>query len=422
MLMRRMVAVVTFLMVVTALPATGQTAKKRVPVPLAPAVAQPVAGHSVALVVGNIAYPKMPLQNSVNDAIDLGKVLKNELGFDTEVVTDVGHRDLEKAIQRFVGKAGAGDVALFYYSGHGMQVGGENYLVPIDFQAQSEVDVKYEAYAANRVKELLEEKRVRLQVLILDACRDNPFRSTRSGASGLATMSGRGAFIAFAADQGKTAEDNPGERNGLFTKHLLRTLRQPGLRIDEVFNRVREGVQTESGGRQWPFSLSGVIGDFYFRPAVGSPAAIAEGSARANESNATELAFWDSVKSSRDAADYDDHLGRFPQGSFASLARRRRDELAKPAGAPVVAPAAGQGAALSSENDLLADLPEQIRSMIKHSLQRLAAETDTAKLKDGIAKMEAQAGQVPPDLKKGRDLLLVKAKERLVELEAAGKR
>jgi formylglycine-generating enzyme required for sulfatase activity len=225
-------------------------------------------GRLVALIIGNNNYPQSPLKNPENDAADLGRLLQTELRFDTEVILNADLRAIDRAVQRFADRLSAGDVGLFYYAGHGIQIAGENYLVPVDFDAKDEADVKYQAYAANRVRDKMRDRGVRLSVLILDACRNNPFRNVRSAGGGLAGMSGAGAFIAFAADEGKTADENPSERNGLFTKHLLQALRQPGLNLDDVFRRVREGVYRESRGTQVPFSYTGVIGDFYFRPPV----------------------------------------------------------------------------------------------------------------------------------------------------------
>jgi hypothetical protein len=147
-------------------------------------------------------------------------------------------------------------------------VDGENYLLPVDFAAVSQSDVKYQAYAADRVLDLMKDRGVRLSILILDACRNNPYRSWKGVGGGLATMTGEGAFIAFAAGAGRTADDNPSERNDLFTKYLLQELKEPHLNIDDVFEQVREKVYGASGRKQVPFSYSGIIGKFFFRPEV----------------------------------------------------------------------------------------------------------------------------------------------------------
>jgi formylglycine-generating enzyme required for sulfatase activity len=222
-----------------------------------------VAPQRKALLIGNNRYPKQALANAVNDATDLSAALKTT-GFQTELVLDADLRTMDMAVQRFVQTLNAGDVALFYFSGHGIGAEGENFLLPVSFAAESEADIRYQAYSAARVRDLVKSRNVALSILILDACRSNPFRGTRSGGGGLVGMGGAGAFIAFAADEGKTADDNPNERNGLFTKHLLSEIRSLGVGLESLFTRVRAKVYAESKGRQTPFSYSGLLGDFYF--------------------------------------------------------------------------------------------------------------------------------------------------------------
>ncbi|MBY0376322.1 MAG: caspase family protein [Bryobacteraceae bacterium] len=223
-------------------------------------------GQKRALVVGNSAYPKWPLKNASNDASDMAIALR-EVGFDTEVVLNAPLKTLEQAVDRFVAKLGPNDTALFFFAGHGIQLANENYLVPIDFDAKDEADAKYVAYSASRIHDRMDASGATLNIVILDACRNNPFGSGRSfGGGGLAAMnSGKGSFIAFATAPGKTASDNPQGRNGLFTASLLATLRQQGLSLDQVFNRVRQQVYESSRQQQLPWTSSSVIGDFFFR-------------------------------------------------------------------------------------------------------------------------------------------------------------
>lgn len=219
-----------------------------------------------ALVIGNAAYPKWPLRNPLNDARAVAASLQ-DVGFQADIAADVSLRNLEAAVNRFVAKVKNGDVAVFYYAGHGIQLEGENYLVPVDFDAKDEADAKYASYSASRVQERLEKAGARVIVVVLDACRNNPFQATRSAGGGLAAMgSGKGTLIAFATAPGKTADDNPRGQNGLFTSHLVTALREPGLSLDQVFNRVREQVYKDSQGRQVPWTVSSVIGEVYLRP------------------------------------------------------------------------------------------------------------------------------------------------------------
>jgi uncharacterized caspase-like protein len=239
-------------------------------------------GKYVALVIGNDAYPNIPLANAVNDAKAMGSALK-DLGFDADVVLNCDLRTMERAVDAFVKKLEPGGIALFFYAGHGIQLSGDNYLVPVNFNAKDEADAKYEAYSASRVQERMEGSGSRINILILDACRNNPFRGSRAAGGGLAAMNtGRGTFIAFATAPGSTASDNPKSGNGLFTGHLVSTLREPGLTLDQLFNRVRQKVYAESGQKQLPWTGSSVIGDFYLRlPAEGAPQAAAPIAAQA---------------------------------------------------------------------------------------------------------------------------------------------
>ncbi|MEO5952687.1 MAG: caspase family protein [Chloroflexia bacterium] len=218
-----------------------------------------------ALVIGNSTYPQFPLRNPTNDANAMNAVL-SELGFQTEAALNVSLRALDAAVNRLITRVRSGDTVVFYYAGHGMQLEGENYLIPIDFNARDEADAKYVSYNVSRIQDRLERAGARVTVMILDACRNNPFQATRSAGGGLASMgSGKGTLIALATSPGKTAYDNPRGDNGLFTSHLIQAMREPGLSLDQVFNRVRERVYNESQGRQLPWTVSSVIGDIYLK-------------------------------------------------------------------------------------------------------------------------------------------------------------
>ena len=223
------------------------------------------ARRRVALVVGNDAYQGNPLKNSANDATDMSAVL-TELNFQVQLVLNSTRAQLEQAIERFVLSLQKDDVVLFYYSGHGLQLEGENYIVPIEYRAITESDAKYAAYSLSAIVDRITSKSPSLSIVILDACRDNPYSRTRSFGRGLAPMTAsNGVFIAFATAPGQTASDNQAGKNGLFTGHLLDGLAEPGLSIDTLFNRVRRKVYSESQGKQLPWAASSVIGDFTFR-------------------------------------------------------------------------------------------------------------------------------------------------------------
>ena len=140
--------------------------------------------------------------------------------------------------------------------------------MPVDFELKDEASVKYDAYPASKIHDRVAHSGVRLNIVILDACRNNGFTASRSASAGLAAMNAaRGSFIAFSTAPGSTASDNPRGRNGLFTSYLLDTIRKPGLTLDEVFNQVRQGVYQASENKQLAWTSSSVIGDFYFLPA-----------------------------------------------------------------------------------------------------------------------------------------------------------
>ena len=224
-----------------------------------------------ALVVGNDVYQRSPLVNAINDARAMESTLTG-MGFSVETVTDADYPTFDRAIDLFVERIAGGDVALFYYAGHGVQVDGENYLIPVDFERASASKVKYRTLPANLIRERMERSGARLSILILDACRDNPFSGSRSVGTGLAQMeTGIGTFIAFSTAPGRTATDSPSAANGLFTRHLIATLEAPGLSIDEVFNEVRRKVYQDSDGRQIPWTASSLIGSFTFRPVPEAP-------------------------------------------------------------------------------------------------------------------------------------------------------
>ncbi len=219
----------------------------------------------VALVVGNSDYAHAPkLRNPVNDAFDVGSALQ-KMGFDVVRVTNAGKKQFQYALRQFQQKLSPDAVAVVYFAGHGIQANGNNYLIPVDAKVTSDAELAEEAVDLN--SSVLDRLGgVRMSVLILDACRDNPFAGkTRSARGGLATISaGAGAFISFATAPGMTAADGEG-RNGLYTKHLLREMTAPGRKIEDVFKRVRAGVMADSGNRQTPWENSSLTGDFYFK-------------------------------------------------------------------------------------------------------------------------------------------------------------
>jgi uncharacterized caspase-like protein len=232
------------------------------------AALKPAAGgeRRVALVIGNSAYKSAPLRNPVRDARAMAKAL-SETGFAVTMIEDASQAGMRRAIRAFGDELARGGVGLFFYAGHGMQIRGKNYLIPVNADIEREDEVEDQAVDANLVLSKMDSAKNSLNVMILDACRNNPFqRSFRSAQQGLAQMDApSGTLISFATAPGSVASDGDGE-NGLYTKHLLAAIRQPGLPIEQLFKQVRIGVTKETGDKQIPWESSSLKGDFYFLP------------------------------------------------------------------------------------------------------------------------------------------------------------
>jgi hypothetical protein len=235
---------------------------------------QPVLSLSsekrVALVIGNGAYKTAPqLKNPTNDAQDMAQALKR-LGFEVMLLTDATHQRMEKAVVEFGVRLRQGGVGLFYYAGHGTQVKGQNYLIPVDAAIQSEGEVKFKALDAGLVISQMEEAGNGMNIVILDACRTNPYtRSFRSSVQGLARLDAPvGTLIAFSTAPDTAASDGTG-RNSVYTQYLLNSLLISGLKIEDVFKTVRAAVVRETDKQQVPWESSSLIGQFYFSPPDG---------------------------------------------------------------------------------------------------------------------------------------------------------
>lgn len=226
-----------------------------------------------ALVIGNSNYPKAigVLRNPVNDATDFAKELEAS-NFEVQLLTNATYGQMRAAMLKFKEKVDAGEkdqtVSLFYYAGHGLQRDDENYLVPIDAAIEYEDDIARYCFPVQRmVLSNMERSKSRMNIVILDACRNNPFPAlNRSmGEAGLGEMRrAMGSFIAYATAPGSVASDGNG-RNGLYTQELLKAIRKPGLTIEQVFKEVRQNVLRLSGNKQNTWDSSNIIGEFYFK-------------------------------------------------------------------------------------------------------------------------------------------------------------
>lgn len=224
-----------------------------------------------ALVIGNSNYKYVsPLRNAENDANDMAEELKRS-NFEVIKVINGDYNQMRDAFRKFHEKLATGPkdqtVGLFYYAGHGIQNQGENYLVPVEANVQYEDDIPRTCMPVQRIiMANMERSNSRINIMILDACRNNPFPSGyRSAESGLAEVRrAKGSFIAYATAPGSVASDGDG-RNGLYTQELLNAMKKPGLTIEQVFKEVRKNVLRLSGDRQYTWDSSNIIGDFYFK-------------------------------------------------------------------------------------------------------------------------------------------------------------
>ena len=312
----------------------------------------PNTGKRIALVIGNGAYTNVPpLKNPPNDARDMAATLK-VLGFSVSSAIDADQRTMKRLIREFGQQLKSGGQGLFYYAGHGVQMRGRNYLIPANADITSETDVEDQAVDLNLVLGLMDEAQNGLNIVILDACRNNPFtRSFRSAGSGLAQVDApTGTLIAYATSPGRVASDGQG-RNGLYTSELLSQMRVTGISVEEMFKRVRAGVQRQTSGQQVPWESSSLVGNFYFASQS------AETNARGNDSGgerrtaidpaAFELSYWETIKNSSNADDFKAYLEKYPDGQFASLAKNRISTLNSS-----TKPAESKGAANDSATEL----------------------------------------------------------------------
>ena len=221
-------------------------------------------GKRLALVIGNQAYNVRPLLNPRNDADDMSRALKNA-GFEVIDVRDASLAQMRNAVRQFGDRLLTRDVGLVYYSGHGIEVRGRNYFIPVNADIKRSDEIADQSLDVNLILEKMETAKKGVNILIVDACRDDPFgRSFRSSSRGLANMDApQGTIIAFATSPGKVAADGEG-RNSPYTKNLIKTMQIPNLPIEQVFKQVRRAVQQETKNQQTPWENTSLSGDFYF--------------------------------------------------------------------------------------------------------------------------------------------------------------
>jgi hypothetical protein len=303
-----------------------------------------LADKRVAFVVGNAAYRNVPqLPNPAIDAKAIASVLRS-VGFEVVEGTNLTRDKMTEKLLDFGKKAEGADVAVFFYAGHGIAVNNTNYLLPIDADLKSEMDVKLGA--AINVDLTLEQTMAdtKVKLVFLDACRDNPFaarirsaKATRSVAvnSGLAEMkSGEGTLLAFATGPGQTALDGDVGNHSPFTRALISNIAKPGVEIQQAMTRVRAQVNEETSKNQLPWGHTNLIGEVYLNPQAASadkPAASTETPVAVNTlsapATAMEVEFWRSVKDSNKPEELNAYLNSYPNGAFKSLALGRIAKL-----------------------------------------------------------------------------------------------
>jgi Caspase domain len=281
----------------------------------------------IALVIGNSAYPEAPLRNPVNDVRAMAQALR-ELGFTVLAHENATKRTMETAIVEFGRRLAEGGVGTFYYAGHGLQVRGRNYLVPVDADIDSEAATRIAAVDVELVLEQMTEAKNRVNIVILDACRNNPFERRLRGASrGLAAIdAARGTLVAYATAPGSVAADGDGT-NGLYTEELLHALQVPGLKVEDVFKRVRINVARRSKGAQTPWESSSLTGDLVVNATANVTTAAEPAPSAALD---REALFWMSIKDGTDPAAFEAYLKQYPDGAFAPLARQRLASVTSP--------------------------------------------------------------------------------------------
>ncbi len=296
-----------------------------------------------ALVIGNSAYADAPLKNPANDARDMTTALEH-LGFSVTTLIDADQRQMRTAIREFGRKLKAGGIGLFYYAGHGIQVRGVNYLIPVDADIEEEDEVQDYGVDVGMVLRKMQSAANRLNMVFLDACRNNPFkRSFRSSQRGLAQMDApAGTMIAYATAPGRTAADGKG-RNGIFTENLLDQLaRSADVELAEFMKKVARGVQEETARQQIPWISSSVTGDFYFgggyrsaTESVSLPRTTSTPTTASRSALNAEEEFWKAIADSGNRQDYLDYLKAYPNGHFKQIALVRLRQLKSRERAPL---------------------------------------------------------------------------------------
>ncbi len=321
------------------------------------------AGKRVALVIGNSKYVNATaLPNPANDAGDMTARLR-QIGFDVTSLVDVGSSGMRSALADFSDKVAGADIALVYYAGHGMEIDQQNYLIPVDARLKSDRRVRFEAIPLDDVTSAMEEAKG-LKIVLLDACRDNPFlpkmkitNANRSISRGLARVEpANGMLISFAASAGTVAADGKG-RNSPYTAAMLKHMGTPGLEINLMFRRVRDDVLAATGNRQTPFTYASLSGDAaYFVPPSGEVASLTPPTSQPLPMPTPQLAptttqskpapasgprvdqVWKDIQKTQSTTVLKAFIAKYPDTIYAALAKERMAALQQRVPAKPLAP------------------------------------------------------------------------------------
>ena len=346
----------------------------------------------VALVIGNSEYgPEIgKLKNPANDAKLMAETLKG-LGFSVDLVLDADQKAMKRAVKSFGAKlreAGSEATGLFYYAGHGVQVDGTNFLLPVGAEIEAEADVEIESIAADDVMTQMQSAGVAVNLVFLDACRNNPLaRTSRSATRGLARLDApRGSFVGYSTAPGDVAADGDGA-NSPYALALVEELKKPGISIEEAHRNVRAKVLAQSGNKQTPWDSSSLTGPVVLAAKIEVPVPqpvaqpASEPQVPQQASVDKEALFWESIKDSSDPGEYEAYLEQYPEGSFAPLAKAKIAKLKTPPASnqqPIQQTAVAPSAAESDGSNHVSPLPDGtivLTKAVSATLARYKAES-----------------------------------------------
>lgn len=284
---------------------------------LQPAVANSTSNLRLALVIGNASYKSAPLKNPSNDAKAIKQVLE-EVGFKVNLLLDANRSELNKALQEHQMEIkGTNGLSFIYYAGHGVQLDAENYILPVDFNIKSENDIPQQGVNINKLMYDMSAQGGRFNVFVLDACRDNPFK-TKESFRGFAPLDAPPrTLVGYATEAGNIASDGQ-EDNGLYTEYLLRELQNNTLPIDDIFKRIKFGVRRSSKGQQIPTYSNGVFEDVYLREMQST---FSTSSEKYKEQFDIELKLWERIKDGKNPEKIFNFIETHPASSLSELAQ-----------------------------------------------------------------------------------------------------